>query len=273
MDRLFVAHKKSGESSNFCLKRIKRKYGVKKAGYSGTLDPFASGALVVAFGSYTKLFRFLEKSKKRYIATLWIGAKSPSLDIELIEEVKDVMPFHPSSIEIIFKNLIKKHIYTPPIYSAKKIDGKRAYKLAREGKNVELKSLEMEVFEAKIIHYNHPFLTFDVVVNEGAYVRSLGEMIAKKLGFDGALSSLTRVSEGDFRYENERALNPLEYISLPKNRYLKDEEDLLLGRVLKVKDFENQQDGIYLVLAQKFFSIVEIKNDSVIYHLNRIKQC
>ena len=61
---------------------------------------------MVAFGSYTKLFRFLEKSKKRYIATLWIGAKSPSLDIELIEEVKDVMPFHPSSIEIIFKNLI-----------------------------------------------------------------------------------------------------------------------------------------------------------------------
>ncbi|NOX15711.1 MAG: tRNA pseudouridine(55) synthase TruB, partial [Epsilonproteobacteria bacterium] len=90
MNRIFVANKPKGISSNFFLKKIKRRYDIKKAGFSGTLDPFASGVLIVAFGQFTKLFRFLDKTPKRYIATLWIGASSPTLDIEKIENVKTI---------------------------------------------------------------------------------------------------------------------------------------------------------------------------------------
>ncbi len=273
MTRLFVAHKKVGESSGQCLGRIKRRYGVKKAGFSGTLDPFASGALIVAFGQYTKLFRFLSKAPKRYKATLWIGAKSPSLDIERIENVKTVMPFHPDSLKIIFNSLPGIHTYIPPLFSAKKVNGKRAYAMARKNEEVLLSPVKMEIKEAKLLHYCHPFITFEVLVSEGAYVRSIGQMISKKLGFDGALSALERLSEGRFVYENELTLNPLHYIDLPKNRYLKEPEDIMLGRRLRVEDFENQNFGTYLLVFSDFFSILEINKEGAIYHLNRMERC
>ena len=87
MNRLFVAYKPSFVSSNRFLSSVKKRYKVKKAGFSGTLDPFAKGVLIVAFGQYTKLFRYLKKSPKRYRATLWIGAKSPTLDIEKVTRI------------------------------------------------------------------------------------------------------------------------------------------------------------------------------------------
>ena len=90
MNAIFVANKPSGMSSNHFLGRLKKKYGVKKAGFSGTLDPFASGCLIVAFGSYTKFFRFLDKSPKVYEATIWLGASSPSMDNENISEISNV---------------------------------------------------------------------------------------------------------------------------------------------------------------------------------------
>jgi len=86
MNRLFVAYKPTGISSNFFLNRLKRKYNTKKVGFSGTLDPFAKGVLLIGMGSYTKLFRFLNKAPKTYRATLWLGAKSDSLDTEMIEK-------------------------------------------------------------------------------------------------------------------------------------------------------------------------------------------
>jgi len=138
MNRLFVANKPKGISSNFFLKKIKRRYGVKKAGFSGTLDPFASGVLIIAFGQFTKLFRFLNKAPKRYIATLWIGASSPTLDIEKIENVKGIAPFSMDSINIIAKSFLGEIKYLPPRYSAKRINGKRAYDLARDGEEFEL---------------------------------------------------------------------------------------------------------------------------------------
>jgi len=87
VNRLFVAYKPSGISSNFFLSRLKRKYKNKKAGFTGTLDPFAKGVLIVGFGSHTKLFRFLNKTPKSYRATLWLGAHSDSLDTEMIDSV------------------------------------------------------------------------------------------------------------------------------------------------------------------------------------------
>ena len=93
MNALFAAHKPAGVSSNHVLTRLKRKYKFGKCGYSGTLDPFASGLLLVGVGAYTRLFDYLDKSTKSYEATLWLGAKSESLDIEQIESVECVREF------------------------------------------------------------------------------------------------------------------------------------------------------------------------------------
>lgn len=272
-NRLFVANKPSGMSSNFFLRSIKKRYGIKKAGFSGTLDPFATGALVIAFGQYTKLFRFLKKSPKVYQATLWIGASSDSLDIENISKVQTIKPFHEDSIHFIFNDLLGTLTYTPPKYSAKKIDGKRAYTLAREQKEVKLKEQTMEIYNLELICYTHPFLTFRASVSEGGYIRSLGEIIAKRLGFDGALSALWRISEGGFVYENEKSLNPLKYLDLPINEYMQDPLHVKLGKSLHVKDFKIEDDGEYIVINGKEFAIIKIENEKVKYELNKVALC
>jgi tRNA pseudouridine55 synthase len=272
-NRLFVTYKPQGLSSNRFLGQIKRKYGVKKAGFSGTLDPFAEGVLIVAFGQFTKLFRFLKKTKKSYRATLWIGASSPTLDSEKIQKVQSIMPFAPSSLDIIASSMTGEIEYLPPKYCAKRVDGQRAYKLAREDKEFELNKIKSTIYDFKILHYMHPFLTFEITISEGGYIRSIGEIIAKRFGFDGALTYLERLSEGDFVYEDEKELNPLEFIDIQDNEYLGDMSDIELGRKLVVSDFKNTHEGLYKIINKDELSLLEIQNGEVEYILNKVKLC
>ncbi len=274
MNRLFVAYKPTGVSSNRFLGSIKRKYGVKKAGFSGTLDPFAKGALIVAFGQYTKLFRFLKKKKKSYRATLWLGATSPTLDIEKVEKVVEIMPFADYSLKIIEDSMKGEIEYLPPKYCAKKVDGKRAYALARDNKEFELNAITSTIHDFKILYYMHPFLTFEITISEGGYIRSMGQIIANKFGFDGCLSSLERLSEGDFVYEDEKELNPLDYIDIEENEYLGDIEDIRLGRKIYKNSFKKQENGLYKIVQEDEVSVVEVtKEERVEYILNGIKLC
>ena len=210
MSCIFVAHKPLHVSSNHFLGRLKRKYGVKKGGFSGTLDPFASGTLVVAFGSYTKLFSLLNLTPKKYIATLFLGAKSDSFDIENVSEVVHVKSIKKENVKEVVESLLGEIEYVPPKFSAKKINGQRAYKLARDEVEFEMKSSTMQIFSIRLLNYCHPFISFEVEVSKGAYIRSIGQMIASRLGSVGSLSYLKRVSEGSLKYENERFLSPKE---------------------------------------------------------------
>jgi len=269
-NRLFVAYKPASMVSNHFLSRIKRRYTMKKAGFSGTLDPFAQGVLIIAFGQFTKLFRFLKKAPKTYRATLWMGASSPTLDIEKIEHVEQMMPFHPDSVNFVLQSMVGEKTYLPPKYSAKKIDGARAYDLARNDKEFELKAITSTIYDCHLVHYAHPFLTFEITISEGGYVRSIGALIAERLGFSGCLSALERLNEGKFFYENERALNPLDYLDLPVNRYLSEPQDILLGRKLSVENFEKQEEGIYQIVIDEMLSVVEISANGVEYLLNSL---
>jgi len=161
VDRLFVVDKPIFRSSNSYMGYVKHKYGTKKVGFSGTLDPFATGCLIVATGQYTKLFQYLKKTPKKYKATLWLGANSPSLDIEQIDSIKDIKPFELSKIEDTLSSLKGTLTYYPPKYSAKKVNGKRAYELARDGKDVELKKITSTIYDINLINYNHPFVHFE----------------------------------------------------------------------------------------------------------------
>lgn len=267
-NRLFVAYKPANMVCNHFLSRIKRRYNIKKAGFSGTLDPFAQGVLIIAFGQFPKLFRFLKKAPKTYRATLWIGASSPTLDIEKIDNVEVMLPFHPDSVNFVLQSMIGEKTYLPPKYSAKKIDGARAYDLARADKEFELKAITSTIYNCHLVHYMHPFLTFEITISEGGYVRSIGALIAERFGFRGCLSALERLNEGSFIYENEKALNPLEYLDLPQNAYLKDPQDILLGRKLSVENFEKQEEGIYQIVIDEVLSVVEISANGVEYLLN-----
>lgn len=270
MNRLFVVNKPIFRTSNGYMGYVKRKYGTKKVGFSGTLDPFATGCLIVATGQYTKLFQYLKKTPKSYQATLWLGANSPSLDIEKIDRIEEVPAFTQAQIEEVLHSLKGELTYYPPKFCAKKINGKRAYELAREGQEVELKTITSTIYDIRLLNYNHPFVHFEATVSEGTYIRSLGALIADNLGVDGTLSSLHRVHEGDFHYENEKALDPFARLAIPANLYTGEEASMELGKKLSVNDFNIQEDGVYLIETSHFFSIIEIKGKEVIYRLNRI---
>ncbi len=270
MDRLFVVKKPIFISSNRYMGYIKRKYNTKKVGFSGTLDPFATGSLIVATGRYTKLFNYLDKTPKSYRATLWLGTLSPTLDIEQVESIQATSPYTKEEIEAVLDSLLGEVSYYPPQYCAKKIGGVAAYKNAREGKKSALKKITSKIFEIKLLCYNHPFIHFEATVSGGTYIRSLGEMIAQKLKVNGCLSSLERLREGRFLYEDEKALDPLECISLPKNSYEKDENDIELGKKLLVDDFKIKDNGIYLIKTSHFFAIIEIEDYKMKYLINRM---
>ena len=272
INKLIVVNKPIFMSSNFYLTRIKKKYKNKKAGFSGTLDPFAKGCLIVAFGQYSKLFKYLAKTPKTYRAVVWLGTQSESLDIEQV-----------TSIEIVDKvdiNLIKKELellkgdieYTPPKFSAKKIDGKRAYELARNGEEVLMKKSTMHVYETKFISYRHPFITIDVTVSEGSYIRSYAQILLEKLKAVGTLSYLERLNEGKFFFDNEKELDPLDYIDLPINKYSGTNEWLDTGKKISIDYLESKDDGKYLIILDKFFSIIEIQNGEVSYLLNKVNK-
>jgi len=251
---------------------VKRKYNTKKVGFSGTLDPFATGCLIVATGQYTKLFQYLDKTPKSYKATLWLGANSPSLDIEKVDSIQDLAPLPQTKVEETLQSLKGELSYYPPKFSAKKVNGKRAYELAREGKEIDLKKITSTIYKIELLNYNHPFVHFKATVSEGTYIRSLGALIADKLEIDATLSSLHRIHEGAFYYDNERALNPFTKLKIPKNTYFGDESYLELGKKLSIDYFRIQEDGVYLVETDNFFSIIEINSEEVRYRFNRIEK-
>ena len=272
MNRLFVVNKPIFRSSNGYMRYIKRKYNQKKVGFSGTLDPFATGCLIVAIGQYTKLFQYLDKTPKSYKATLWLGANSPSLDIEKIDSIKDTQEFEQSQIEEIINSLKGSLTYYPPKFCAKKINGKRAYELARNGEEVNLKTITSQIYNIKLLNYSHPFIHFQATVSEGTYIRSLGALIADKLQVDATLSSLHRINEGAFRYDNEKAINPFNHLNIPPNTYTGDEEYINLGKKISIEYFTNKSNGVYLIELKEFFSIIELIDGEVKYRFNRIER-
>ncbi|WP_345970669.1 tRNA pseudouridine(55) synthase TruB [Sulfurimonas sp. HSL1-6] len=271
MNRLFVAYKPSGLSSNQFLRTLKRKYGVKKAGYSGTLDPFAKGVLIVAFGKYTSLFRFLDKTPKRYRATLWLGAHSDTLDIEGVERIDDIAPLPEAKVREAVESLQGEQAYPPPIFSAKRINGKRAYDLARAGIPFELETIRSKVYDVKLLHYCHPFVTFEATVSEGTYIRSLGRLVYERLGLEGgSLSMLERLCEGQFVYEGEKPLDIRGALRVPPIEYKGEWRKITLGQPLTRDEFAPGEDGFYRVDDGRELSIFSFDAEGVHYVLNKV---
>lgn len=270
LNKLIVVNKPIFKSSNSYLNQIKRKYRNKKAGFSGTLDPFASGCLIVAFGQYSKLFNYLNKTPKTYRAVIWLGATSESLDIENIIDIKDEKRIDIDLLKKEIENLVGTHEYYPPKFSAKKIDGKRAYTLARAGEEVKMKKSSMTISNTKFISYNHPFITFESTVTEGSYIRSLAQILLEKLELEGTLSYLNRLNEGLFKFENEKDLNPLDFIDLEHNEYSGDKSYFEDGKNILIDFLEKKDDGNYIIKFDDFFSIIKIEEKEVSYLLNKV---
>ncbi len=180
-----------------------------KIGHTGTLDPMATGLLVLAVGKATKQIQGLMKHDKIYEAEVTLGASSDTDDAEGdITVVSDKQPAH-DQITLVLEKFIGEIQQIPPAYSAIKIDGRRAYKDAREGKVVELKPRTVRIKSINDLKYEYPILSFITDVGSGTYIRSLARDIGQELGTGAYLSRLRRLSVGDFSVQEATSMEGL----------------------------------------------------------------
>ena len=191
---------------------IQRKFGLKKIkiGHAGTLDPLATGLLLVCTGKFTKKINELQGQKKEYFGTIMLGATTPSYDLET--EIDRTFPINHITDGLVLE-VVSKFIgtieQTPPIFSALKKDGKRLYEYAREGKTVEIKKRVVNISEFEIIEIDVPKLKFRVVCSKGTYVRSLAYDLGVALQSGGHLTELRRTKIGEFNVN--KAQDPNEF--------------------------------------------------------------
>ena len=179
-----------------------------KVGHAGTLDPFATGLLIVGVGrEATKRLDEFKGMPKTYIATIQLGAVSDTYDIDGVI-IPNPIKKEPTTTEV--ENTIKTFLgpqqQIPPMYSAKKINGKKLYELARQGITIERKPSDIEIYEINLLEYTWPILKIEVKCSAGTYIRSLANDIGQKLGVGAYCSALTRTAIGDYKLEN--ALSP-----------------------------------------------------------------
>ena len=189
---------------------IQRFFGQKniKVGHAGTLDPLATGVLLICAGKATKIAEELQSQYKEYIAEITFGATTPSFDLE--KEVDAEYPYEHITKESI-KDILPKFLgdieQVPPIFSAKLIDGKRAYEYAREGKERELKPAKISIHSLEIISFSNPILKIAISCSKGTYIRSLARDLGVALKSGGHLTGLVRSSSGSYRIENSLSIN------------------------------------------------------------------
>lgn len=180
---------------------IKRKLGVKniKVGHAGTLDPLATGLLIICTGKNTKLIDQLMATEKTYTGTILLGKSTPSYDLETeFDAQAETAHITPEMIEQVRLSFLGEQDQMPPLFSAKKVDGKRAYDAARAGKELELKTNTVTISTLSIDATRFPELDFSITCSKGTYIRSVAHDFGKKLHSLGTLIALRRTASGEF---------------------------------------------------------------------------
>lgn len=209
--RIFAVYKPVGPTSHDVVNRVRRATGERRVGHAGTLDPLASGVLVVAVGrESTKQLSAIVESEKEYLAGVRLGQSSTTDDAE--GEKSDGPQIEPP-LEAEVKEILKKFIgqieQIPPIFSAIKVGGKTAYKLARQGKAVELRARTVLIKEIELVRYQWPEVAIRVVTGPGVYIRSLARDLGQALGTSAYMSSLERTRVGQFGKDQAVLLDEL----------------------------------------------------------------
>ena len=192
---------------------IKKKYNIKKikVGHAGTLDPKATGVVIVCTGKKTKQIDSYVADIKEYIAEIKLGETTPSFDRET-EPDKFFETKHITSegVKEAIKSLIGKQQQIPPMYSAIHINGKRAYEIARQGGSVEIKPREIEIFNIEILEENLPMLKIKISCSKGTYIRALARDIGTKLDSGAYMTSLVRVASGNYKIDEALTIEQFE---------------------------------------------------------------
>jgi tRNA pseudouridine55 synthase len=213
-DGIILIDKEEGKTSFDVVKAVRRLLKVKKVGHAGTLDPFATGLLIILLGQGTKLSNYLMAGDKAYQATMRLGVETDTQDLSGRVVKRSLVPeFESESIRKVALRFVGEIEQVPPLFSAVNYRGKRAYQLAREGIKMDLQKRRVNVHSLAITSVHLPDVTMKVTCSRGTYVRSLAADLGKELGPGAHLKSLRRLRSGPFSVEDALSLENLESLS------------------------------------------------------------
>ena len=267
MKGFLIVNKPKGITSFDVIRKLKPILKEKRIGHVGTLDPFASGVLIIALGRYTKLFFLFDDLYKEYIARGIFGESRDTDDVEgkVLEKSKNENILTFNELETLIKNnFLGSILQKPPIYSAKKIDGKRAYDLARENKEFQLKSVNVFINSIELLEYNYPYFTIKTSVSKGTYIRAIVRDIGELTNNFAYTKDLLRTSIGDYNIdnainlENINADNIISFFDMFKDfdkLIIEDEKDIKQILSGNTKLIEN------INMKNKYLALVDSNNN------------
>lgn len=211
MDGIILINKPSGMTSHDVVNKLRKILKTKKVGHCGTLDPDATGVLVVCVNKATKVLQFLTSESKEYIATLSLGTSTDTYDASgTVLETKEYQKISNEEIISCLKSFIGVQEQTPPVYSAIKVNGKKLYEYARNGETVEVPKRTVSIDYLEVLEIKDNLIKFKVGCSKGTYIRSLCFDIAAALGYPGHMQNLIRTKSGNFALENCYTLEQVE---------------------------------------------------------------
>lgn len=278
MQGILIINKPKDFTSQDVVSKVKKILNIKKAGHTGTLDPMATGVLPILLGEYTKLSKYLIEHDKTYVAKIKLGEKKDTGDsegktIKSLEVKKECLD--EKNVSNVLKHFLGKQKQTPPMHSAIKVNGKKLYEYAREGKTIEIPEREIEVYNINLINIDkeNNEIEFEVSCSKGTYIRVLCENIAEKLETCGYMKLLVRTRVDKFYIEDSITFEDLEkngaekylinmekvFKEFPKIDLNKRKKELFLNGVMLTF---NQKDGIYNIYSEnKYLGTGIIKNE------------
>ena len=234
---LLIINKEKGYTSRDIVNIISREFKTKKVGHNGTLDPLATGVLVITINKYTKLNTLLTSEYKEYIAEVTLGIKTDTLDIEGRVLDKKEVHINKNDLEKTLKKYEKSYMQEVPIYSAVKVNGKKLYEYAREGIHVKLPQKEVTIKKIELLDFKENKFTFKCLVSKGTYIRSLIKDILDDLNTIGTMSNLIRTKQGIFDISDSYSLDDIKKgnFKLLKIKDVLDIEQIKVDDDLKFK--------------------------------------
>ena len=221
MNGILLIDKDQGCTSYDVIRKIKQLFKGEKIGHTGTLDPIATGLLILCIGKATKLSSTFMNLEKEYVAKMKLGAVSDTLDADgTIKIVKDNCSVEPDSLINVLRKYIGEIEQIPPMYSAKKVQGKKLYQYARKGLSIERKPIKIKISELELIQFSKDEAEFRVRISKGGYVRVLCDDIGRDLGCGGYMLSLRRTKIGYFNVNNAITVSELLKLENPTSKLL-----------------------------------------------------
>ena len=226
MNGILLINKPQGITSFKLVEKVRRMLGNEKAGHTGTLDPLASGLMMLTIGKATKILPYIVSHTKEYEAVLKLGYSTDTQDITgTVTAEKEVVPFDETKVESVLREFLGKSQQLPPMYSAKKVNGRKLYEYARKNEEIERKPTDIEIYEIELISISDDEIRFRTLCSAGTYIRTLCQEIAYRLNNEGCMKELVRTGIDRYTLKESYTLEDIEngnYLLLDSYEVLSD---------------------------------------------------